>query len=586
MLQLHRQPLPRRLVVASLPLIAACGPSLKNQPPAVAPVAAVQGAPPAENVRPAEPDPIATLIADSNAHFEAGQRELDRGHFDGAKAEFDRAIEILLESPYGGRAEPRIREHFDRLVDRISAFELKALAQGDGFSEKKYEAASIDQLLEETTTFGPPPAPPELTETVQADLEAVAHDVPIPLNQRVLAYIELFQGRLHDFIEEGLKRGSKYLPMIQDAFRAEGLPLDLAYVPLVESAFKPNALSRAKAKGVWQFMAGTAAENGLRRDWYIDERSDPEKATQAAAKYLQSLSDMWDGDWHLALASYNAGPGRLQRAVKRAGVQDYWKVAAKRGLLPRETREYVPMILAAMVIARNPAQYGFDFEPDSALTYETVTLNKPVDLRRIAEWAETTIDEIQELNPELRRWTTPVRDDQYTLKVPMGKAEQVTTQLAGTGETELASLSWYTAKRGDTLALVAKKLKVSRTDLAEANYLSTRAKVAIGQKLMIPREATAMMAERTTPEPSAAPAVPAADAPKTPAVALASRTVSSSEPNRVKVIYSVKRGDTLASIARLFKTTVDTILGWNPQIPGDGDRIAAGQRLTLYRIGG
>ncbi len=134
----------------------------------------------------------------------------------------------------------------------------------------------------------------------------------------MLSYIELFQGRLHDFIEEGMKRGSKYLPMIQSVFRAEGLPLDLAYVPLVESAFKPNALSRAKAKGVWQFMTGTALENGLRHDWYIDERSDPEKATVAAAKYLRTLSKMFDGDWHLALASYNGGPGRMQRAMKTA----------------------------------------------------------------------------------------------------------------------------------------------------------------------------------------------------------------------------------------------------------------------------
>ena len=179
----------------------------------------------------------------------------------------------------------------------------------------------------------------------------------------MLAYIELFQGRLHDFIEEGMKRGSKYLPMIQSVFRAEGLPLDLAYVPLVESAFKPNALSRAKAKGVWQFMTGTALENGLRRDWYIDERSDPEKATVAAAKYLRTLSKMFDGDWHLALASYNGGPGRMQRAMKRAGLDDFWSLAAKPKLLPRETREYVPMILAAIVIARNPASTASTSSP-------------------------------------------------------------------------------------------------------------------------------------------------------------------------------------------------------------------------------
>ena len=484
---------------------------------------------------------------------------------------------ILLESPYGARIEPRIRAHFDRLVDRISGYEVKALAEGDGFTEKQYEAASIDQLLAETTTFGPPPAPPELTETVQTDLETIIHDIPIPLNARVLAYIELFQGRLHDFIQEGMTRGAQYLPMIQGVFRAEGLPLDLAYVPLIESAFKPNALSRAKAKGVWQFMAGTATENGLRQDWFIDERSDPEKATVAAAKYLRTLSKMFDGDWHLALASYNGGPGRMQRAINRAGgVDDFWNLAARKNLLPRETREYVPMILAAIVIARNPAQYGFDVLTEIPPAYEKVTLTKPVDLRRIAEWTGTTIDEIQALNPELRRWTTPVRESHYELKVPAGTAWRVSDQLIDAAATDLATLNWHTVKRGETLATIAKKLSVGRNDLAAANYLRPTARVAVGQKLMVPREATVMMAASTDrPAP----------------VVAASRTVSETgalaegaDQNRVKVIYAVKRGDTLFSIARLFKTTVAALRTWNPRLPGD--RIAAGQRLTVYRIAG
>ena len=577
----------RHLVVVFLPFAVACGSSHQSKSVKATPEARPVEAP---VVQPAPVlDPVLTLISASNGHFQAGQRELEQGHLDGAKVEFDRAIDLLLESPYGARTEPRIREHFDRLVDRISAYEVKALAEGDGFTEKKYEAASIDQLLAETTTFGPPPAPPELTDTVASDLETSDHDIPIPLNQRVLAYIELFQGRLHDFIEEGMIRGGKYLPMIQSVFRAEGLPLDLAYVPLVESAFKPNALSRAKAKGVWQFMVGTGAENGLRRDWYIDERSDPEKATVAAAKYLQTLAKMFDGDWHLALASYNGGPGRMQRAIKRAGgIDDFWLLSAKSKLLPRETREYVPMILAAIVIAKNPAQYGFDFEADTVSAYDKVTLSKPVDLRRVAEWADTTIDEIQALNPELRRWTTPVRDKKYELKVPAGTADQITTRMGDSAAVELASLNWYTAKRGDTLALIAKKLKVSRNDLAEANYLSTKARVSTGQKLMVPREATELMAARPAPVDETARVVKPE---KTPAVATARRTVpetgglaSSAGPNRIKVIYAVKKGDTLASIARLFKTTVASLRTWNPRIPGD--RIAAGQRLTVYRIAG
>ncbi len=272
--------------------------------------------------------------------------------------EFDRAIDVLLAAPGGARTEPRLREQFDRLVDRISALEVATLAEGDGFSEKPSEPASIDALFDLAPAVEESPTA-ALTATVETDLALTSHDIPIPLNARVLSYVELFQGRLRGFIQEGLDRGSDYLPMIQSVFRAEGLPLDLAYVPLIESAFKTNALSRASAKGVWQFMRPTAMENGLKHDWYVDERSDPHKATRAAAKYLKTLGRMFDGDWHLALASYNGGPGRVQRAMKRYGRDDFWSLSSNPRWLPRETREYVPMILAAVIIARNPAQYGF-----------------------------------------------------------------------------------------------------------------------------------------------------------------------------------------------------------------------------------
>src|SRR3954470_10983520 len=420
---MDRRKITRVLAVALLPLAAGCGSSVRKaaKKPATGPASQAAKATPVPVLQPTPlrvEDPVLTLIDESEQHFQAGQRELELGHVAGAKQEFDRAVNVLLESPYGGRTEPRIREHFDRLVDRISTYEVKALAEGDGFTEKKYEPASIDELLAMSATLAPPTPAPELHDAVKSDLQTGEHDIPIPLNQRVLAFIELFQGRLHDFLEEGMRRGSKYLPMIQGVFRAEGLPLDLAYVPLVESAFKPNALSRTKAKGVWQFMRGTGLENGLRQDWYIDERSDPQKATVAAAKYLNTLAGMFDGDWHLALASYNGGPGRLQKAMKLGRASDFWTLAAKPKMRPRETRDYVPMILAAIVIARNPAQYGFEFETEAPHDFETITLEKPIDLRRVAEWADTTIDDIQTLNPELRRWTTPIRDDAYALKVP------------------------------------------------------------------------------------------------------------------------------------------------------------------------
>jgi len=519
-------------------------------------------------------DPVVTLIDTADRHFKAGQIELEQGHFEAAQQEFNRAVNTLVESPYGARTEPRIREYFDRLVDRISTYEVRALAAGDGFTEKKYEPASIDELVAISTFTSPAPAAPELKNAVQSDLATAEHDIPIPLNQRVLGYIALFQGRLHDFIEDGMRRGSKYLPMIQNVFRAEGLPLDLAYVPLVESAFKPNALSRVKAKGVWQFMAGTAMENGLRRDWYIDERSDPEKATVAAAKYLRTLSNIFDGDWHLALASYNGGPGRLQRAIKNTKIDDFWRLAEKPKALPRETREYVPMILAAIVIARNPSQYGFEFQTEAPLEHERVTLPRAVDLRRVAEWTDTSIDQIQSLNPELRRWTTPLKDDDYELKVPAGTAERVLARLEESSAPDVASLKFYAVKSGDTLLTISRKLNVSRADLAEANYLKPTARVSAGQKLMVPAEATVLMAARTERR------VPVAEARKT--VADAGQLAEATSTNRVKGFYSVKRGDTLASIARLFQTSVSSLKTWNPRLLGD--RVTAGQRLTVYRL--
>jgi membrane-bound lytic murein transglycosylase D len=249
------------LAVASFALVAAgCGSATREQRPRAVPTPPVAEAAPAQ-AAPA-PDPVQVLIDESQKHYLSGQRELEVGHIDRARVEFDRAIDVLLTAPGGARTEPRLREQFDRLVDRISALEVATLAEGDGFSEKPSEPATIDALFDLAPAVEDAPTP-GLTATVETDLALTSHDIPIPLNARVLGYVELFQGRLRSFIQEGLDRGSDYLPMIQSVFRAEGLPLDLAYVPLIESAFKTNALSRASAKGVWQFMRPTAMDNGL-----------------------------------------------------------------------------------------------------------------------------------------------------------------------------------------------------------------------------------------------------------------------------------------------------------------------------------
>jgi membrane-bound lytic murein transglycosylase D len=523
-------------------------------------------------------DPVEDLIAASNGHFEAGQKELQLGHLEMARAEFNKALDVLLESPFGARSEPRIREHFDRMVERISATELTSLAQGDGFAEKKYEPASIDDLLA-LSTFQPNPSA-QTQEAVAEDL--TDHDIDIPLNSRVLSYVELFSGRLRGYLQEGLSRGAQFLPMIQDVFRAEGLPLDLAYVPLVESAFKPDALSRAKAKGMWQFMRGTALENGLKHDWYIDERAEPEKATRAAAKYLKTLYGMF-GDWHLALASYNGGPGRVQNAIKRAGgVKDFWRLSASRRYLPQETRDYVPLILAAMIVARNPAQYGMDVEPapSGVPSFEKVALPVAVDLRRVAEWAGTDVQTIQGLNPELRRWTTPVRAKNYELKVPEGSGDVILAKLADAGP-DTANLTWHTVRKGETLLSISRTLKVNRADLADANYISVKSRVTPGQQLIVPRAPTVLLAARAD-NPA-----PLVETRKTDAVVVASATIPnvapSTAPVQSKLVYRVKRGDTLASIARVFQTSVASLKKWNSLRTNS---IIIGQRLTILKTAG
>jgi membrane-bound lytic murein transglycosylase D len=511
------------------------------------------------------PDPADTLIARSSLYFERGQQQLTLGHLEQARQEFDRALDTLLESEGGARSNPRVRAHFDGLVDRIGVLEQSALAQGDGFTETRTEPASIDQLLAIDTIDTTPPQLATV-EAVAADLETNTPDIPIPNNDRVLRWVEVFQGRLREFLEEGLARGAQYLPMIQSVFRAEGLPLDLAYVPLIESAFKPTALSRAKARGVWQFMRGTAVENGLKADWYIDERADPEKATAAAAKYLKTLHGMFD-DWHLALASYNGGPGRMQRAMKRSRKADFWALTSSTRYLPRETRDYVPMILAAIIIAKNPAQYGFEVLPHAPIPTESVALPAAVDLRKVAEWAGVAVDDIQRLNPELRRWTTPIREGTYTLKVPEGTAARIHEGLAASAPSQLNALQWHTVKAGESLSTIARKLRVSRSDLAEANYLRTTSRVRAGERLVVPRMPAAAVLARAASAPD--------ETKTTPVVVAVAETDSDEVP---ATTYRVRAGDTLYAIARRHGTTVEQLRAWNNL---KGSALSIGKRLVV-----
>jgi len=527
-------------------------------------MAPVQAAPAAVVApAPAPVDPVAQAIAAAEAAFEAGRAASQQGHLTDARLAFDLALDTLLVMPGGARAESRLSAAVDSLTDRISALELATLSSGDGFTETATEPASIDTLLSLPAAEADATPAPEVATAVRANLATTAHDIPIPLNDRVLRFVEIFQGRLRPFLTEGLTRGAPYLPMIHTIFREEGLPLDLGFVPLVESAFKPTAVSRASARGVWQFMRGTGRENGLKSDWYIDERADPEKATRAAAKYLKTLYRMF-GDWHLALASYNGGPGRVQRAVKRAGIADFWKLTEASGHLPRETRDYVPMILAAAIIARDPAQYGFDVAPSLPFATDVVTVSSPVDLRRVAEWAGVAADDIRSLNPELRRWTTPVRTREYQLRVPMGTMASVLEGYGGSAPGDSAALQWYTVRKGESLPIIARRLRVSRADLAEANYLNAKARVQPGQRLVVPRApSAALLARRTTSTPAQ----------------VASIETETRESDVAGTVYRVRKGDTLYAIARRHGVSVENLRAWN-QIKGSA--LSIGDRLQIH----
>jgi membrane-bound lytic murein transglycosylase D len=395
------------------------------------------------------------------------------------------------------------------------------------------------------------------------ETELESRSIVIPRNRQVLGYIDQFSTSRKKFIEDALTRGSKYLPMIVAIFKSEGLPDDLVYLPVIESAFRTSALSHAGASGIWQMMRVTATVNGLSRDWYVDERLDPEKSTRAAAKLLKTLYGMF-GDWNLALAAYNGGASRVQKAMKRSRRESFWDIAAGGPrYLPRETREYVPLFLASLEVARNPLLYGLNLNSLSEPLYDVVALAQPVDLRRIAGWLGTTVDAIRELNPELRRWTTPVRAAEYLLKVPAGMGEMLEAQLAQSIPSDLAE---HIVKKGETLAVIARKLQVTRADLAEANYLSSTAPLAPGDRLIVPRQPEALRPAATT----------------TLATRTAVATGSGSlldAPGLSRLVHLVRPGDTLDSIARAYRTSSEAVREWNGIL---AESLLPGQEITIF----
>lgn len=531
-------------VLATLLAVGGCAGNPKAA--AVRPVPA----PAAPPIATPAPDPVPELIAAADKHLATGIELSSAGHTEQARDEFDQAIDSYLSYPGGATADPRLEEAYRRTVEAIHKREVATVAESDALKEGESEPAAIDEVSQIPL---PETAPSEETRRVaQEEVAAAPTDFPVELNDRVLNCVELYQGRLHDWFQAALDRGAPYLPHIRETLASEGLPQDLAYVALVESAFHTGALSRSKAKGVWQFIADTGRRYGLRQDFWVDERSNPEKATVAAARYLKTLHGMFS-DWNLALAGYNAGEGRIVRAMNQTGIRDFWTLAQRR-LLRQETRNYVPLIHAAILVARSPERYGFTVPQGLAPAAETVSVAGAIELRLLADCAGSSLDELRRLNPELRRPVTPANRT-YDVRVPAGSVGVVQDCLTTGPAQRRAQFRTHVVGRGQTLGSISRLYGTSPSEIASANGFAVNRRLPVGTDLIIP----------VGPRPIAVPASRSA-------------AVDSDEKSG-PIRYRIRPGDTLSSIAQQYGTSVERIRSWNGL---KNSRIAAGRTLTIY----
>jgi membrane-bound lytic murein transglycosylase D len=312
---------------------------------------------------------------------------------------------------------------------------------------------------------------------------SVGIELPVYLNSAVEGALERYAGNGRVGFEQALERGKPYIEDIQKVFIEEGVPPDLAYVALVESEFKPQAQSGAAARGVWQFMPKTGERFGLEQDAWVDERSDTTKSTRAAAQYLKYLHGKF-GDWNMALAAYNYGEGNVDKAVKRAGTSDYWKLAQS-GALPRETRDYVPRIHAAILMARNPDQYGVKVEKTPVVATERVEMPAATDLRAVASCTGADLGQIMQLNPALKNRATPI-DRTFDIRVPKGDADEIKHCIAELPPAERVAVQKHTVAAGQTLGGIAKRYNTRTSDILRVNKVSPK-KIAKGTELLIPK---------------------------------------------------------------------------------------------------
>ena len=390
----------------------------------------------------------------------------------------------------------------------------------------------------------------QLDEMIDEDSGVKPFHIPMVLNDSVENHLEYFKTRGRDVFQRWLDRSARYIPVMKDIFKEKNLPEDLVYVAMIESGFNPYAVSWAKAVGPWQFMPATGKLYGLKIDWWIDERKDPIKSTMAAAEHLKDLHNLF-GSWPLALASYNAGAGKVQRAVLRTRSDDFWDLKASR-YIRKETKNYVPKYMAATIIAKNPEAYGFSVTSIEPFKFDEVVVDQSTDLRLIARCANCTYEEIKELNPELKRWVTPPQYASYVLRIPAGRKNIFLANYAAIPAEQKIKWERHLVQNGETLAVLARKYNTTPEALRDINGLK-KDRVIPGKHILIPLDLNSKTQD------------------------LSYLAISQSSKLQ-DILYRVRRGDTLGVIARNHNVTVADIREWNK---GLGKSVRAGQKIKL-----
>ncbi len=492
------------------------------------------------------------LAKQVTALFAAGEEEAKAGSGDVAQEDYNRALDLLSGSGFDLSSEPALSDLHDQIASALSGVDDSQYADAEAVDadgvpqivpDQQGQPSPLDQINAITSgeEVPPPAAEAGLRANAERELAGVQHDIPLTINDQVLSFVNFFQTpRGRAIVENGLRRAGRYQDMIQRVLAEEGMPGDLIYLAQAESAFEPQALSRAGARGLWQFMAYRGKQYGLEHSWWVDERQDPEKATRAAAQHLRDLYDMF-GDWYLVMAAYNSGPGTVQHAVERTGYADFWELY-RLNALPQETRNYVPIILALTLIAKDPARYGIDVTPDQPVEIDRVQPGHPVDLRLVSETIDVDVDTLRLLNPQLLRLVTP-NDPRFVLRIPSGKAEEFEQGMAQIQPENWVSWRRHRLEEGETLTSVAKKYRVTVASLARVNGLEERDRPEVDTNLIIP-------------------------------------AAGPSQPTLGEVVrYTARRGDTLESVADEFNVTAAELKKWNGM---RSDHVVAGMRLRIY----